>query len=135
MSVNGHSILYVTPSGDSLNTEGGPHQFMTTPSIGIVQTGCVTYETAFAADTEWCLLASLARLGRPDGSSAYLRLSTRPVSQKLAAIPADPAARERRRRQVVAGAYPLRRAATRADPGAATGAGGAPAVPIAAMGA
>jgi pyruvate dehydrogenase E1 component len=69
----------------------------------------VTYEPAFAVDTEWCLLASLARLGRPDGSSAYLRLSTRPVSQKLAAIPADPAVRERRRRQVVAGAYPLRR--------------------------
>ena len=48
--------------------------------------------------------------GGPDGSSAYLRLSTRPVSQKLAGVPADPAARERRRRQVVAGAYPLRRA-------------------------
>jgi pyruvate dehydrogenase E1 component len=61
-------------------------------------------------DTEWCLLASLARLGKPDGSSAYLRLSTRPVSQKLADVPADPAARERRRRQVVAGAYLLRRA-------------------------
>ena len=82
----------------------------------------MTYEPAFAVDTEWCLLASLARLGRPDGSSAYLRLSTRPVSQKLAAIPADPAARERRRRLVVAGAYPLHRAAD-------------PAVTIAAMGA
>ena len=55
----------------------------------------------------------LARLGRPDGSSAYLRLSTRPVDQTLAAMPADPAARERRRRQVVAGAYPLRRASER----------------------
>jgi pyruvate dehydrogenase E1 component len=29
------------------------------------------------------------------------------VDQSLAAVPADPAARERRRRQVVAGAYPL----------------------------
>ena len=48
----------------------------------------------------------------PDGSSAYLRLSTRPVDQSLAAVPADPAARERRRRQVVAGAYPLRRTPT-----------------------
>src|SRR5690606_28230217 len=60
-------------------------------------------------DTEWVLLASLALLGRPDGSSAYLRLSTRPVDQALAAVPADPAARERRRRQAVAGAYALRR--------------------------
>jgi len=119
----GQSILVGTPSGVSLAPEGGAHQSITTPSIGIEQPGCVTYEPAFAVDTEWCLLASLARLGRPDGSSAYLRLSTRPVSQKLAAIPADPAARERRRRQVVAGAYPLHRCP------------GAPAVTIAVMGA
>jgi pyruvate dehydrogenase E1 component len=105
----GQSILVGTPSGVSLAPEGGAHQSITTPSIGIEQPGCVSYEPAFATDTEWCLLASLARLGRPDGSSAYLRLSTRPVSQKLADVPADPAARERRRRQVVAGAYPLRR--------------------------
>ncbi|HEV2258522.1 MAG TPA: pyruvate dehydrogenase, partial [Streptosporangiaceae bacterium] len=106
----GQSILVGTPSGVSLAPEGGAHQSITTPSIGIEQPGCVTYEPAFALDTEWCLLASLARLGRPGGSSAYLRLSTRPVSQKLAGVPADPAARERRRRQVVAGAYPLKRA-------------------------
>ena len=106
----GQSILVGTPSGVTLAPEGGAHQSITTPSIGIEQPGCVSYEPAFAVDTEWCLLASLARLGRPDGSSAYLRLSTRPVSQKPAGVPADPAARERRRRQVVAGAYPLRRA-------------------------
>ena len=61
-------------------------------------------------------------MGRPDGSSAYLRLSTRPVDQTLAAVPTDPAGRERRRRQVVAGAYPLHRVE-------------APALTIAAMGA
>lgn len=107
----GQSILVGTPSGVSLAPEGGAHQSVTTPSVGLEQPGCVTYEPAFAIDTEWTLLASLARLGRPDGTSAYLRLSTRPVDQSLAAVPADPAARERRRRQVVAGAYPLRRAA------------------------
>jgi len=106
----GQSILVGTPSGVSLAPEGGAHQSITTPSIGIEQPGCVSYEPAFATDTEWCLLASLARLGRPGGSSAYLRLSTRPVSQPMAGVPVDPAARERRRRQVVAGAYPLRRA-------------------------
>ncbi|ALL77553.1 pyruvate dehydrogenase [Pseudonocardia sp. EC080610-09] len=105
----GQSILVGTPSGVSLAPEGGAHQSVTTPSVGLEQPGCVTYEPAFAIDVEWTLLASLARLGRPDGTSAYLRLSTRPVDQSLAAIPADPAARERRRRQVVAGAYPLRR--------------------------
>ena len=118
----GQSILVGTPSGVTLAPEGGAHQSITTPSIGMEQPGCVTYEPAFALDTEWCLLASLARLGRPGGSSAYLRLSTRPVSQKLAGVPADPAARDRRRRQVVAGAYPLLRAAE-------------PKVTIAAMGA
>jgi pyruvate dehydrogenase E1 component len=105
----GQSILVGTPSGVTLAPEGGAHQSITTPSIGIEQPGCTSYEPAFAIDVEWTLLASLARLGKPDGSSAYLRLSTRSVNQALAAVPADPAARERRRRQVVAGAYNLRR--------------------------
>ncbi|WP_141581686.1 pyruvate dehydrogenase [Actinomadura sp. WMMA1423] len=118
----GQSILIGTPSGVTLAPEGGAHQSIVTPSIGVEQPGCVAYEPAFVLDTEWTLLASMARLGRPDGGSAYLRLSTRPVDQTLAAVPADPAARERRRRQVVAGAYPLRRAER-------------PAVTIAAMGA
>lgn len=109
MYAGGRSILVGTPSGVSLAPEGGAHQSVITPSIGMEQPGCVTYEPAFAIDTEWVLLACLARLGRPDGSSAYLRLSTRPVDQALAAVPADPAARERRRRQAVAGAYALRR--------------------------
>ncbi|WP_459804223.1 transketolase-like TK C-terminal-containing protein [Herbidospora sp. RD11066] len=119
----GQSILVGTPSGVSLAPEGGAHQSITTPSLGLEQPGCVTYEPAFALDVEWTLLASLARLGRPDGSSAYLRLSTRPVDQSLAEVPADPAARERRRRQAVAGAYLLRKAP------------GDPAVTIVAMGA
>jgi len=104
----GQSILVGTPSGVSLAPEGGAHQSITTPSIGLEQPGCVSYEPAFAIDTEWTLLACLARLGKPDGTSAYFRLSTRPVDQTMAAVPADPAARERRRRQVVAGAYSLR---------------------------
>ncbi|ATY12834.1 pyruvate dehydrogenase [Amycolatopsis sp. AA4] len=107
----GQSILVGTPSGVTLAPEGGAHQSVTTPSVGLEQPGCVTYEPAFALDVEWTLLASLSRLGRPDGTSAYLRLSTRPVDQSLAAVPTDPAARERRRRQVVAGAYPIRTAA------------------------
>ncbi|MGA6155120.1 transketolase-like TK C-terminal-containing protein [Stenotrophomonas sp. NPDC087984] len=104
----GQSILVGTPSGVTLAPEGGAHQSITTPSLGIEQPGCVTYEPAFAIDTEWCLLAALGNLGRPDGSSAYLRLSTRPVDQSAAAVPTDPAARERRRRHAVAGAYRLR---------------------------
>ncbi|MCK0091344.1 pyruvate dehydrogenase [Rhodococcus sp. F64268] len=106
----GQSILVGTPSGVSLAAEGGAHQSIKTPSIGLEQPGCISYEPAFAIDVEWTLLDSISRLGRPDGSSSYLRLSTRPVDQTLANVPTDPAARERRRRQVVAGAYTLRRA-------------------------
>lgn len=101
----GQSILVGTPSGVTLAAEGGAHQSIKTPSIGLEQPDCIAYEPAFAVDVEWTLLASLARLGRPGGTSAYLRLSTRPVDQNLAAVPGDPAARERRRRQVVAGGY------------------------------
>ena len=87
------------PPGVSLAPEGGAHQSITTPSIGLEQPGCVSYEPAFAIDTEWVLLAvARADSARPGGQSAYLRLSTRPVDQALAAVPADPAARERRRR-------------------------------------
>ncbi|QUH02081.1 pyruvate dehydrogenase [Saccharopolyspora erythraea] len=118
----GQSILVGTPSGVTLASEGGAHQSITTPSVGLEQPGCLTYEPAFAQDVEWILLSCLARLGQPGGTSAYLRLSTRPVDQKLAAVPADPAARERRRRHAVAGAYTLHRADD-------------PAVTIAAMGA
>jgi pyruvate dehydrogenase E1 component len=104
----GQSILVGTPSGVTLAAEGGAHQSIKTPSIGLEQPGCVSFEPAFAVDVEWALLDSISRLGRPDGSSSYLRLSTRPVDQTLANVPSDPAARERRRRQVVAGAYTLR---------------------------
>ncbi|MBX7434903.1 pyruvate dehydrogenase [Mycobacterium sp. Y57] len=104
----GQSILVGTPSGVTLAPEGGAHQSIKTPSIGLQQPGCVGYEPAFAIEVEWMLFDSIGRLGRPDGSSSYLRLSTRPVDQTLAAVPTDPAARERRRRQVLAGGYVLR---------------------------
>ncbi|MGC0365528.1 pyruvate dehydrogenase E1 component [Rhodococcus sp. 27YEA15] len=107
----GQSILVGTPSGVTLAAEGGAHQSIKTPSIGLEQPGCISFEPAFAIDTEWTILDSINRLGRPGGSSSYLRLSTRPVDQALAGVPTDPAARERRRRQVVAGAYMLRRVA------------------------
>jgi pyruvate dehydrogenase E1 component len=103
------SILVGTPSGVTLAAEGGAHQSITTPSLGLEQPGCISWEPAFVQDTEWCLLAALSQMGKPGGQSAYLRLSTRPVDQSLAAVPADASARERRRRQVVAGAYALRR--------------------------
>lgn len=105
----GQSILVGTPSGVTLAAEGGAHQSIITPSIGLEQPGVVAFEPAFAQDFEWCMLDALGRLGRPDGSSSYFRLSSRVLDQRLAAVPVDPAARDRRRRQVVAGGYALRR--------------------------
>lgn len=110
MYAGGQSILIGTPSGVSLAAEGGAHQSIKTPSIGLEQPECLSYEPAFVQEVEWSLLAAMAQMARPAGKSAYLRLSTKPVDQSLARIPADPAARERRRRQVLAGGYRLRSA-------------------------
>lgn len=107
----GQSILVGTPSGVSLAPEGGAHQSVLTPSVGIGQPGCVAWEPAFGQDLEWALLDALGRLGRPGGESAYLRLSTRPVDQSLAAIPEDADARELRRQDALGGGYLLRAAA------------------------
>ncbi len=122
MYAGGQSILVGTPSGVTLAPEGGAHHSITTPSVGLEQPQCVAWEPAFGQDLEWTLLHALGRLGRADGESAYFRLSTRPIDQALAAVPADPASREARRRQALAGGYRLRTAA------------GAPAATIVAVG-
>jgi pyruvate dehydrogenase E1 component len=103
----GQSILVGTPSGVTLAPEGGAHQSITTPSIGLEQPGCVAWEPAFAQDLEWCLLQALSQLGRPGGSSAYFRLSTRGLDQALAEHPSDELLLERRRRGAVTGGYRL----------------------------
>jgi pyruvate dehydrogenase E1 component len=117
------SILVGTPSGVTLAPEGGAHQSVITPSVGLEQPRCVAWEPAFGQDLEWALLAALRQLGQPGGRSAYFRLSTRPINQSLAATPADECAIATRRKQALAGGYPLRRAAS------------APAVALVGMGA
>jgi pyruvate dehydrogenase E1 component len=111
MYAGGQSILVGTPSGVTLAPEGGAHQSIITPSIGLEQPRCVAWEPAFGQDLEWTLLHALGRLGRHDGTSAYFRLSTRPIDQALAAVPKEGPERERRREQVLAGGYLLRAAA------------------------
>ena len=113
MYAGGQSILVGTPSGVTLAPEGGAHQSIITPSVGLEQPGCVAWEPAFSQDLEWTLLHALGRLGRPDGTSAYFRLTTRPIDQSLAALPGDVDEREARRRAVLAGGYRLRSAAGR----------------------
>lgn len=103
----GQSILIGTPSGVTLAPEGGAHQSINTPSIGIEQPGVLYWEPAFAKDFEWALLEAMRTVGRPGGHSAYFRLSTRPVDQELAQLPEPGLLRERRRQQVLAGGYRL----------------------------
>jgi pyruvate dehydrogenase E1 component len=105
------SILVGTPSGVTLAPEGGAHQSITTPSVGLEQPRCIAWEPAFGQDLEWTLLHALSLIGRPGGISSYFRLTTRPVDQGLAALPeGDDDARERRRLAALRGGYVLRAA-------------------------
>ncbi len=106
----GQSILVGTPSGVTLAPEGGAHQSVTTPSIGLEQPRCTAYEPAFVQDLEWCLLHALGELGHAGGQSSYFRLSTRPIDQALAAVPEDAARHAARRAAALAGGYVLSRA-------------------------
>ena len=101
----GQSILVGTPSGVTLAPEGGAHQSITTPSIGLEQPGCVAWEPAFSQDLEWCFLHAMSQVGRPGGTSSYFRLSTRPVDPALFRLPEEPVLLERRRSQAISGGY------------------------------
>lgn len=106
----GQSILVGTPSGVSLAPEGGAHQSIITPSIGLEHPGVVAYEPAFAQDLEWTLLHAMRFVGRQGGCSAYFRLTTRPLDQSLAAVSGSGAGQtlEQRRHDCVRGGYRLR---------------------------
>ena len=74
-------VLCGTPSGISLSREGGAHQSLNTPGIGMETPGLTYAEPCFARELEWLLLDGLARLQEPDGEALYLRLSTKPIDQ------------------------------------------------------
>jgi len=92
-------IIVGTPSGVSLAPEGGAHQSIYTPLIGIGQPGLTAFEPAFVDELSEMLRWSFEHLQDEDGGSVYLRLSTRPIAQPqrtmTAALKAD----------VLAGAY------------------------------
>ncbi len=74
-------VLVGTPSGISLSREGGAHQSVNTPGIGIETPGLTYAEPAFARELEWLLLDGLRRMQEPEGDAFYLRLSTKPIDQ------------------------------------------------------
>jgi pyruvate dehydrogenase E1 component len=70
-----------TPSGITLAPEGGAHQSIGTPLIGMSQPGLTFLEPAFADEGAVMLRWAFAHLQEPDGGSVYLRLTTRQIAQ------------------------------------------------------
>jgi pyruvate dehydrogenase E1 component len=101
-------VLAGTPSGISLSREGGAHQSLSTPGIGIETPGLAYAEPCYARELEWLLLDSLARMQEPDGEALYLRLSTTPVDQAPFAAAAARLGDDALRANVVAGGFRLR---------------------------
>jgi pyruvate dehydrogenase E1 component len=102
-------IVVATPSGITLAPEGGAHQSVVTPLIGLGQPGLTAFEPAFADELAVLLRWALAEIQRDDGESVYFRLSTRPLEQPERTL--DAAHGE----AIVAGAYWLREPAPGAE--------------------
>ena len=74
-------MVVATPSGVTLAPEGGAHQSIHTPLIGIGQPGLVSYEPAYVDELAVLMRHGLDYMQRDDGGSVYLRLSTRSLPQ------------------------------------------------------
>ncbi|MEO1552496.1 MAG: 1-deoxy-D-xylulose-5-phosphate synthase N-terminal domain-containing protein [Pseudomonadota bacterium] len=74
-------ILAATPSGLTLGPEGGAHQSISSPLIGMGQPGLTYWEPAFADEVRVILREAFAAIERVGGGSSYLRLSTRAIEQ------------------------------------------------------
>jgi pyruvate dehydrogenase E1 component len=95
-------ILVATPSGITLAPEGGAHQSVGEPMIGLAQPGLAAFEPAYADELAVLLRWAFVEIQRDGGESVYLRLSTRPLDQPRREVDAELAA------AIVAGGYWLR---------------------------
>ena len=97
-------ILAATPSGVTLAPEGGAHQSIGTPMIGMAQPGLSSFEPAFVDELGAILRWSLGHVQREgkEGGSVYLRLATRAIEQPRRAISVA------LEQDIIAGAYWLR---------------------------
>ncbi len=92
-------MLAGTPSGITLAPEGGAHQSVGTPLIGLAQPGLTSYEPAFADELAAIMRWGFGHMQDDDGGSVYLRLTTRAIDQPERAL--DGTLRE----DVLAGGY------------------------------
>ncbi|WP_081465235.1 transketolase [Sphingobium chlorophenolicum] len=74
-------LLVGTPSGLTLGAEGGAHQSINTPLIGMGQPNLDYFEPAYADEVALLMRHAFDHMQKADGSSVYLRLSTRSIPQ------------------------------------------------------
>ena len=74
-------LLVAMPSGLTLAPEGGAHQSIGTPVIGMAQPGLTTFEPSYADEVAALLNWAFGHMQADDGGSVYLRLSTRQIAQ------------------------------------------------------
>ena len=74
-------MIVATPSGITLAPEGGAHQSINTPLIGMAQDGLHYFEPAYADELAVLMAHSFSHMQADDGGSIYLRLSTRQLEQ------------------------------------------------------
>jgi pyruvate dehydrogenase E1 component len=76
-------IVVGTPSGVTLAPEGGAHQSISTPLIGMAQDGLASFEPAYVDELAVIMEWAFYHLQTPPekGGSVYLRLSTLPLTQ------------------------------------------------------
>lgn len=96
-------MLVATPSGITLGPEGGAHQSIGTPLIGLSQPGLTTVEPSYADELAVLMKWGFETMQDEDGSSVYLRLSTRKIEQLPRALS------EEDKDNIVKGAYWLRK--------------------------
>ncbi len=74
-------MVVATPSGISLAPEGGAHQSLVTPLIGLGQPGLASFEPAYADELAVIMPWSFNYMQLDYGGAVYLRLSTSPLVQ------------------------------------------------------
>jgi pyruvate dehydrogenase E1 component len=74
-------MLVATPAGLSLAPEGGAHQSIKTPLIGMGQDKLAYFEPAFIDELAAIMHWGFGHMQAEDGGSVYLRLSTRTLAQ------------------------------------------------------
>jgi len=95
-------MVVATPSGITLAPEGGAHQSIATPLIGMAQDGLAAFEPAFVDELAAIMGWGLRHMQAEAGGSVYLRLSTRTVDQPQRIMTSE------LQRDIVEGAYWLR---------------------------